>query len=64
MRRGHGCNPLYGIRDKHHPVTGWCWDNFACPGVKDILERDKTPALALSANIPQLFDEPGMIFNI
>ena len=53
-----------GIRDKHHPMMWYAWEDFAYPGVRDILERDKTPMLALPANIPQLFDEPGMIFNI
>ena len=51
------------IREKHHPMMWWAWDDFAYSGVKDILEQDKTPVYAQSSLSPQLFGEPGMLFS-
>ncbi len=52
------------LKDRHHPVMWYAWDEFLYAGVKDILERDKTPVFTWGANDPQLFDAPGMFFAL
>jgi ABC-type branched-subunit amino acid transport system substrate-binding protein len=52
------------LRDKHHPMMWWAFEDFAYTGVEDILERDKTPVFSYGALEPRVYDAPGMIFAL
>ena len=51
------------LRDRHHPILWLTMGDFLLVGVKDMLERDKTPVLVMAAQVPELFVPPGMIFT-